>query len=141
DTSGFVEVAKVERLLTLTDLVMLSIKHPDPDRHLELTGHSPGRTQAFASYLTEIGKPTWIRYVIIPGVTDNLTDLGELSKMVSRMPNVARVELLPYNNLGLYKWSELGLGYRFSGIQPPTPEHMADLRKQMLDMLPRVPVL
>lgn len=102
---------KVEKLMAVTDLVMLDIKHIQDDPHKELTGHSNGNILAFAKYLDEIGKPMWIRHVVVPGITfveEELTALGEFLKTLS---NVEKLEVLPYHSLGQVKYENLGMEY------------------------------
>ena len=119
DTSGYVDVEKVENLLCYTDLVLLSIKHSDPLKHQLLTEHLPYKPLRLARYLTRIGKPVWIRYVLVPGLTDAEADITALAELVNSMPNVERLEVLPYHDLGVRKWEELGLEYRLGEILPP----------------------
>jgi len=119
DTSGvmFVEdrgseaFEKIEKLMAVTDLVMLDIKHIEDVAHKELTGHSNQHILAFARYLDEIGKPVWIRHVVVPKITfkeEELTGLGEFLKTLS---NVEKLEVLPYHALGKVKYDNLGMEY------------------------------
>lgn len=136
DTSGFVNVERVKGLINLTDLILLSIKSIRPDRFQELSGQSGERTFRFARYLAKIEKPVWIRYVVIPGVTDDSSDLEELANWISSMPNVKRLELLPYNDLGSYKWAQLGLNYALPQAQPPTEQYMHEVCNKLASWLP-----
>jgi len=140
DTSGFAAVEKVKELLSLTDLVMLSIKHADPERHLEISGQSNERPQALARYLCKIEMPVWIRYVLIPGVSNSLRDLDLLANMISKMPNIERLELLAYNTMGIKKWEALGLKYSLTDASPPSPDEMETARKQLSQALPRIKI-
>ncbi|MDD4801906.1 MAG: pyruvate formate-lyase-activating protein [Syntrophomonas sp.] len=126
DTSGYAEVEKIRELMTLTDLVMLSVKHPEPVSHRIICDQSNERPLAFARYLLKIQMRVWIRYVIIPGVTNRTVDLENLAAMLRKMPNVERVELLPYNTMGIGKWKDLGLTYRLQDIPSPTGKEMED---------------
>lgn len=119
DTSGimFVEdrtsegFAKIEKLMQVTDLVMLDIKHVDEESHKKLTAHSNKKILAFARYLDEIKKPVWIRHVVVPRITfieEELTKLGEFLKTLS---NVEKLEVLPYHALGAVKYENLGMEY------------------------------
>jgi len=118
DTSGMIEITDtVKELLSLTDLVLLDIKHINSDKCKELTNFSNEKELAFARYLSDHNIPIWIRQVIIPGVTDSKEDLLELKQFIKSLNNVQNVELLPYHNLGEYKWNKLGLEYKLNGIR------------------------
>lgn len=141
DTSGFANVERVKRLVNLTDLFLLSIKSIRPTRFKELSGQSPERTFRFARYLTRIEKPVWIRYVIIHGVTDDPKELEELAAWIAGMPNVRRLELLPYNDLGVYKWTGLGLNYALPEARPPDEGLMKEVRNRFASMLPGIKII
>lgn len=108
---------KFEKLMTVTDLVMLDIKHIETESHKTLTGHGNEKVLAFAKYLDEMKKPVWIRHVVVPGITyreEQLTQLGEFLKTLS---NVEKLEVLPYHTLGENKYEKLGLDYPLKGVQ------------------------
>ena len=107
----------IKELLALTDLVLLDIKHINPDKCKDLVGFSNEKELAFAKYLSDNNIPIWIRQVIIPGITDNKEDLIELKKFINSLKTVQKVELLPYHNLGEYKWKELGFEYKLKDIR------------------------
>jgi len=131
DTSGYADVEKVVTLLQNTDLVLLSVKHTDPLKHQLLTEHTNYRPLRLARYLTRIRKPVWIRYVLVPSLTDSQEDLAALADLVNTMPNVQRLEVLPYHDLGVAKWQALGLTYQLSEISPPT-EQQVDMAQSFL---------
>jgi pyruvate formate lyase activating enzyme len=141
DTSGFADVEKIKKLMSITDLVMLSIKHPDPEKYREISGQSPDRPLAFARYLTKINMPVWIRYVLIPGVSDNPQDLTMLAAMIKTMPNVQRLELLPYNTMGKSKWEQLGISSPLLDIPSPLPQEVEASRKTMAGLLPGLKIV
>ncbi|MEN6390137.1 MAG: pyruvate formate-lyase-activating protein [Syntrophomonas sp.] len=141
DTSGFASLERVKKLIDLTDLVLLSIKSIRPAHFKELSGQSPERTFRFARYLASIKKPVWIRYVLIPGVTDEPGELQELALWIAGMPNIQRLELLPYNDLGVYKWAELGLNYGLPEAKPPNEVQMDEARTKLGAWLPHVKVV
>ncbi|MBQ8043697.1 MAG: pyruvate formate lyase-activating protein, partial [Clostridia bacterium] len=119
DTSGMIEITDtIKELLSLTDLVLLDIKHINSDKCKELTGFSNEKELAFARYLSDNNIPIWIRQVIVPGITDSKEDLLELKNFINSLKTVEKVELLPYHNLGEYKWNKLGLEYNLTGIRP-----------------------
>lgn len=130
DTSGMIEITDcVKELLSLTDLVLLDIKHINPIKCKELVGVSNEKELAFAKYLSENGIPIWIRQVLIPGITDNEEDLLDLKNFIHSLKTVEKVELLPYHNLGEHKWKELGLDYSLSNIKPATTQDIARSKK------------
>ena len=118
DTSGMIEITDtIKELLSLTDLVLLDIKHINSDKCKDLTGFSNEKELAFARYLSDNNIPVWIRQVIVPGVTDSKEDLLELKQFINSLNNIKKIELLAYHNLGEYKWNKLGLEYNLNGIR------------------------
>lgn len=123
DTSGMVEITDtIKELLSLTDLVLLDIKHIRSEKSKELVGVGNEKELQFAKYLSEHSIPIWIRQVIIPGITDKEEDLLALKDFLSTLKTVQKVELLPYHNLGEYKWKELGFDYQLKNVKPATAE-------------------
>lgn len=116
------------RLLSVTDLVLLDLKHLDPAAHRELTGADNAPVLDCARFLAETGTPVWIRHVLVPGVTDSEDHLRRLADFVRTLSNVRRVEVLPYHTLGVAKWKELGLAYGLEGVEPPSAEAVARAR-------------
>lgn len=108
------------RLMKVTDLLLLDIKHIDQAAHKNLTGMGNSHILDMASYLSEIGKPVWIRHVLVPGLTDSKDALERLSAFVAGLNNVEKAEILPYHTFGAYKWEELGMEYPLKGVEPPT---------------------
>ena len=131
DTSGITfkrhpdTLAKFDTLMSVTDLVMLDIKQTDDSRHRELCGHSSSAPRDFARYLSEIGKPTRIRYVLVPGYTDGEQDLAALGKLLSELPNLEKLEILPYHELGSAKYDSLGIPYPLAGTRVPAADDIA----------------
>lgn len=120
---------KMEKLMQVTDLVMLDIKHIEDLAHKELTGHSNERILAFARYLDEIGKSVWIRHVVVPGITykeEALTKFGEFLKTLS---NVEKLEVLPYHTLGENKYETLGIEYPLKGVPQLTKDEAKEAEK------------
>jgi pyruvate formate lyase activating enzyme len=122
DTSGFVDIPKVKKLLDLTDLILLSIKHIQEERHKEITGVGTQKILTFLDHMREIGKPVWIRYVIIPGYTDDEDDIHTLAQKLQEYNNIELVDILPYHTLGVYKWEAMGLEYPLKGVSAPDKE-------------------
>ena len=118
DTSGMIEITDtIKELLSLTDLVLLDIKHIDPIKCKDLVGFSNEKELAFARYLYDNNIPVWIRQVIVPGFTDNKDDLLKLKTFINSLNNVKKIEFLPYHNLGEYKWKELGFEYSLKNVR------------------------
>lgn len=117
---------KFERLMELTDTVLLDIKHIDDEEHRKLTRHSNANILDCARYLSEIDKPVWIRHVLIPGITDKDEYLVRLRDFLSTIHNIERIEVLPYHTLGVYKYEKLGIDYPLKDVQPPAAERVAN---------------
>ena len=102
---------KFERLMTVTDTVLLDIKHINDEEHRKLTRHSNVNILDCARYLSEIHKPVWIRHVLIPGITDKDEYLNQLRDFLSTLSNIERIDVLPYHTMGIYKYEKLGIAY------------------------------
>ena len=118
-----------EELMNYTDLILLDIKHIDNNAHKQLTGWKNENILDCARYLSDIKKPVWIRHVLVPGINDDDESLHKLRKFLDSLGNIERVEVLPYHDLGVYKWEQLGLPYALSGVKPPTEENLLHARK------------
>ena len=108
--------AKFEKLMSVTDLVMLDIKHMETQAHEKLTGHGNEKVFAFARYLNEIQKPVWIRHVVVPGITYEEEQLTQFGKFLKTLSNVEKLEVLPYHTLGENKYEKLGMEYPLKGV-------------------------
>jgi pyruvate formate lyase activating enzyme len=122
ETNGYYAEKVSDAELEHIDLVMLGIKTWDAARHKDLTGLDNGPTLAFARRLAGLKRPMWIRFVLVPGLTDDLDDLAKTAEFAAALGNVERVEVLPFHQMGAYKWERLGLAYTLKDTQPPTPE-------------------
>ncbi len=109
---------KLKRLLALTDLVMLDIKHMEPGAHRKLTGMDNAGVLAFAKFLEAAGTPLWIRHVVVPGVTDGEDDLRALGRFIGGLKNLKALDVLPYHTLGVGKYERLGIAYPLAGVAP-----------------------
>ena len=119
----------IKKVLELTDLVLLDIKHINPEKAKNLVGFSNERELAFARYLDEHDIPVWIRQVLVPGITDDEADLIKLRDFLHTLSNVKKVELLPYHSLGKYKWETLGFEYQLKDVKDATIEDVERAKK------------
>lgn len=130
DTSGmFPLTPEVKQVLSLTDLVLLDIKHIDDEKCKDLVGFSNKLELEFANYLSENGIKMWIRQVIIPGITDDENDLIRLKEFLQTLKTVEKIELNPYHTLGVYKWEDLGLEYPLKGVRQANTEDIESAKR------------
>ena len=124
---------KIKELIDLTDLFLLDIKHIDPEKCKNLVGFSNEKELAFAKYLSDIGKPMWVRQVLVPGYTNDDKDLLKLKEFLSTLKNVEKIEVLPYHSMGKYKWDSLGEKYELEGVLDAT-ENDVKIAKTILNI-------
>ncbi len=122
ETNGFLGERLSEAELDTVDLVMLGIKAWGDEKHRALTGREIEPTLAFARRLALRGRPLWIRFVLVPGLTDDPDDIADIARFAASLGNVERVDVLPFHQLGSYKWQRLKLRYTLEGVQPPSPQ-------------------
>jgi pyruvate formate lyase activating enzyme len=120
ETNGYYGDKLSDADLDAIDLVMLGVKTWGEDRHLALTGLAQEPTLAFGRRLAALKKPIWIRFVLVPGITDDPGALGHIARYAAGLGNVERVEVLPFHQLGRYKWERLNLPYTLANTEPPT---------------------
>lgn len=120
DTSGYLGAKADEELLSLTDLVLLDIKAGLPDVYKKTAGVALQPTLDFAARLAAIGKPVWVRFVLVPGLTDGPDNVEAVARIVSGLPNVTRTDILPFHKMGEYKWAEMGMTYALKDTPEPT---------------------
>ncbi|MDD6051544.1 MAG: pyruvate formate-lyase-activating protein [Clostridiales bacterium] len=113
---------RFDALLDVTDLFIVDIKMFSDRLHRELTGQGNANILAMLRYLSDNRKAMWIRHVLVPGVTDDETDLTQMAAFIATLHRVRRVEILPYHTLGVGKWQKLGLNYPLEGVPTPTEE-------------------
>ena len=123
---------KLDALMEVTDLVMLDIKHIDPEAHKTLTGHDNAGILAFAKYLEEKQVPVWIRHVVVPGITDDEGQLSRLGAFIGTLSNVTALDVLPYHIMGTMKYKELGIPYPLEGVEPATKKQAMEAKKAIL---------
>ena len=124
DTNGGVWNPAVEELLKEVDLVLLDVKQINPTRHESLTGRNNSTTLATAKWLEENGKPFWMRYVLVPGISDFEEDIRALGEHFKSYKMLQRVEILPYHTLGIHKYESLGQEYLLKETPHNTPEQL-----------------
>jgi pyruvate formate lyase activating enzyme len=122
DTNGYYGDRLADDDLKTIDLVLLDLKGWDPDRHKVLTGMDNGPTLAFARRLAECGIPVWLRFVLVPGYSDDPAEVEAVAQFAAGLGNVTRVDVLPFHQMGRFKWSALGLNYVMNDVQPPSNE-------------------
>ena len=119
DTNGFYGDKLSDAELETIDLVLLDIKTWDAERHKSLTGMDNAPTLAFARRLAERRRPVWLRYVLVPNLTDDVEDVGCTAAFAGGLGNVERVDVLPFHQMGKYKWEKLGIPYTLADAEPP----------------------
>jgi pyruvate formate lyase activating enzyme len=124
DTNGGTWNEDVEELLRQTDLVLLDCKQFNNTRHEELTGRSNSQTLKTAQWLEDNGKPFWLRYVLVPGISDFEEDIRALGEHFKDYKMLQRVEILPYHTLGIHKYETMGQEYKLKETKTNTPEQL-----------------
>lgn len=140
DSNGGLWNDHVEELLREVDLVLLDVKQMNPARHKWLTGCPNERTLRTAEWLEANSKPFWLRYVLVPGVSDGEDDLHALGRRFAGYSQIERVELLPYHTLGVHKYEALGRPYALSDVKENTPEQLARAEKLLREYFPQLVV-
>ena len=132
DTAGMVAITDdIKELMKYTDLVLLDIKHIDPEKCKKLVGLSNKLELNFAKFLSDSGISMWIRQVYIPGFTDDENDLLKLKDFVFSLKTVKKFEFLPYHSMGKFKWEKLGLNYELTDAREPSNEEISNAYKIM----------
>ncbi len=121
DTNGFLGERLSDEELGHIDVVLLDIKTWNPERHQRLTGKDVGPTLDFARRLAQLKRTMWLRYVLVPGLTDDENDINQIAMFAARLGNVARVDVLPFHQMGRYKWKKLGLDYALDDVAACPP--------------------
>lgn len=126
-------IEKLDHLMTLTDLVMLDIKHIDPEKHKELTLQPNTNILKFAEYLSEKNVTTWIRHVVVPGITDDPVYLEQLGYFIGGLSSLKALDMLPYHDLGTVKYEKLGMDYKLKDVKPLEKSKIPELKKYVLN--------
>jgi pyruvate formate lyase activating enzyme len=122
DTNGYYGERLSDAELDTIDLVLLDVKGWDPEQHKKLTGMEIGPTLAFARRLAERRRPVWLRFVLVPGWSDDAETVEGIAGFAAGLGNVERVDVLPFHQMGRFKWEKLGLDYQLHDVKPPSAE-------------------
>jgi pyruvate formate lyase activating enzyme len=120
ETSGFLGDRADESYLSAIDLVLLDIKSSDPETYRRVTGRDLAPTLRFAERLASLAKPVWVRFTLVPGETDDPSNVDGIARFVAPMKNVEWVEVQPFHQMGSFKWKAMGLEYRHLDTPPPS---------------------
>jgi len=129
ETSGFLGDKVDDRFLSALDLVLLDIKSSDPATYKKVTGRELAPTLRFAERLAKIGKPAWVRFTLVPGLTDDPANVEGIARFVAPMKNVQWVEVQPFHQMGAFKWKAMNLEYKLVDTPAASPE----LTKRVID--------
>ena len=129
DTSGFLGRHASDEMLDNVDLVLLDIKSGDPETYKEVTGRELQPTIDFGDRLAERGIEMWVRFVLVPGLTDDPENIRLAAEIAARWASVSRVEVLPFHQMGRDKWVSLGMRYTLEDTKPPTMEQVEQARE------------
>lgn len=130
ETSGFLGDRVDEKFLSVLDLVLLDIKSSDPATYKRATSRDLAPTLRFATRLAELNKPAWVRFTLVPGLTDDPANVEGIAKFVAPLKNVEWVEIQPFHQLGAFKWKAMGLEYKHLNTQPPSPDLIKRVHEQ-----------
>ena len=140
DTSGITYrpgntayIEKLDKLMTLTDLVMLDIKHIDPEKHKELTQQPNDGILAFVQYLSDKDIPMWIRHVVVPGITDDEKYLYQLGQFIAPFKNLKVLDILPYHTMGTVKYEKLEMEYKLKDVPAMSKDKAIELKKIVIN--------
>jgi pyruvate formate lyase activating enzyme len=130
DTSGCLGERLTPEMLESIDLVLLDIKSYDEAVYRDVTGGEIGPTLRLAHRLSDTCKPVWVRFVLVPGLTDDPENVAGLARLVAGLSNVERVDIIPFHQMGRHKWEDLGIPYSLADTAPPTPEALRRVKDQ-----------
>jgi len=130
DTSGFLGASCTDEMLRDVDLVLLDVKSGIPETYRRVTGRELQPTVDFGDRLAAAGTEVWVRFVLVPGLTDAVENVERVADIVERWANVSRVEVLPFHQMGRDKWAALGMRYELEDALPPSGELVERVRTQ-----------
>ena len=140
DSNGGLWNSNVEEMWQLTDLVLLDVKEINPARHAHITGRDNAQTLRTAEWLESSNHPFWLRYVLVPGLSDAEEDLRALGEHFSGYKQIGRVELLPYHTLGVHKYEALGWDYKLKETKENTLEQLQRAEQILKEYFPQLVV-
>lgn len=140
DSNGGIWNSHVEELFSLADLILLDVKEFNAERHQHITGRPNEQTLRTAEWLEQHHHPFWLRYVLVPGLSDYKEDLEALGKHFAHYSQIQRVELLPYHTLGVHKYESLGWEYQLKEVKENTPEQLKEAEKVLRSYFPQLVV-
>lgn len=132
DSSGAIALEHCREAVDLADLLLLDIKHIDPEQCRAISGQDNTQALRLLNHCEQTGKPVWIRHVVVPGLSDDWDALERLAAFLGPYRCVERIEILPFHKMGEFKWQELGLPYRLGEVPAPDPERMEKIRELFL---------
>ena len=132
DTSGYTSEKTARKVLPYTDLVLMDMKGYWPQTFKEVTGVDQAKSMAFLNLTREMGIDVWIRYVLVPGLTDNLDEIQEMKAFLDTFPNVKKIDVLPFHKHGEDKWAQLKkFKYNLGDTPPPSKELVRQVRSML----------
>ena len=140
DSNGAIWNKHVEELFSLADLILLDVKEFNPERHQHITERSNEQTLRTAEWLEQHNHPFWLRYVLVPGISDAEADIRALGERLGGYKSVERGELLPYHTLGVHKYEAMGLEYKLRDVRENTPEQLDRAAALLREYFPTVVV-
>ncbi|MCL1987204.1 MAG: pyruvate formate-lyase-activating protein [Firmicutes bacterium] len=133
DTSGYTTADRAEQALQYADLLLLDIKSFNPTTYKNLTGVELDKTLETLKIAERLQVVTWVRFVLLPGYTDNMEDMHKMADFLRLLENVQKVDVLPFHKMGEYKWQEIGEVYELAAVEPPSLEELR-LARSVLEM-------
>ena len=137
DTSGITfngnNISKYKELMNVTDLILLDIKHIDNEKHKHLTSHENTNVLKFLAFLNEQNKDVWIRYVVVPNISDDINDVMKLKEHLNHYSNIRNIEILPYHKMGVAKYQALGISYPLENTDVPSSESIKKIKEILLE--------
>jgi pyruvate formate lyase activating enzyme len=130
DSNGYLGDRLTDEELEKIDLMLLDIKAWDPERHHRLTGMDPAPVFEFARRLATRRRPVWLRYVLVAGMTDSPEEIAQIADFTASLGNVERVDVLPFHQMGAFKWKQLDIEYTLQDAEPPSKEIIDRARDQ-----------
>lgn len=124
-----------ENILSHTDLVLYDVKHHQAEGYRKITGQDIHRTLEFVETVRKANVPMWVRHVVVPGLTDSPEHLTSLGEYIATLPQVEKVELLPYHTLGVHKYQTLGIPYALEGVPPMDQTALEDWSRRLNEAL------